>query len=653
MLNRINELNVIESFYGCYSPYKENNKNSGNSKFEESLYDDKILSLKANYRKSEKTKSISCTNQDGNYSLFWGELYNFNELTRKLNMHQDEKDLMYSELCLKLYSRYGADFCRHLNGIFCLILYDKLEKVFLIAVDRYGTPRPIYYRLSDKLTFGTRLRYFFKDGYSNSSINIDALALFLKYSYIPSPKTIINGVNKLNPGEMILCKRDRIHVRRYIDFNIIEKKISISDAVDHYMEIYEKSMKRQLDKMENQKIGILLSGGLDSSANVAIASKLKKCDFETFGIGFEDKKIDERPFAKLVAENFGVPFNDYVFSGNEIEFLPQILWHIEEPFLENGLFLTFGAFKSAQDNADIVISGNCVDQLYGTGGFAGGRPIALRYLLEIKNILPLFKFVKKITNMKGFYSDNLLYKSKVLIQRGTDFNDWFFWGYDDEELKKLCNFDFVSRDIKIFSNNLKRSQKRFSDYYQYALVHQDIEHYACQNILVKSYRLAEMFGIIERDPFLDYEMVDFLLGLEIDLKRRGKIQDYLRNKTVSKVLHRIAMNEILPERILKKPKQGGFVSMELLLNDNWKRVKIYRYILRSKTIKEYFNMNFVNNIINYYEAIIKKKKYWPSHRDSIANKVLYLLAFAVWHDYIYVKSGDKQINEKLTTILEN
>ena len=115
-------------------------------------------------------------------------------------------------------------------------------------------------------------------------------------------------------------------------------KLSINDCAEKYVDILERSIQSKMIDIEPDRIGFFLSGGLDSSANVALASRMRGNKFKTFGIGFPDEKFDERPYARIVAKHFGVNFYDYVFKGTEIDSLPQMIWALDEPFMENGLF---------------------------------------------------------------------------------------------------------------------------------------------------------------------------------------------------------------------------------------------------------------------------------------------------------------------------
>ena len=641
MLNRPNEINIIASYTGayCFNNNEDSRRENNNSR--SYIVNDESLTLQIHFKKNQKPRDFQIAKWNNIAALFYGELYNFDELIDRLNWNDgDKRDLSFSHLCCLLYQKYGLYFAKYINGMFSLILRDRKKDLFLIIVDRFGLTKPIYYKISGKLYFSTHLKILLAKQDIDRDIDKESLALFLKYSYIPSPRSIIKDINKLDPGEMIICKKDSCKIERYIDFNIKPTKLSEEEAVYQYTKLLTESISNKLETYGNQKIGIFLSGGLDSSANVALAAKSNKCKFETFGIGFNDPRIDERPYARIAANHFGVPFNDYVFDGSEIEDLPKIIWYLEEPFLENGLFLTYVGYKLAQSKSDVVISGNCADQLFGTGGFATGKPIAMRYLLEKLYLKYFISKAKRITHIPLFYKDNIFFKLKVMLDRGVSFNDWFFWGFDDHELKKLCNFNIQPSFMDVFPDDLSGVPLSLDEYYNHSVIHQDLEHYACQNVLVKSNRISEMFGLITRDSYLDYKVVDFLLSLELPLKRRGSLIDYFQGKTKTKYLHRLSLERMLPLEILSKPKQGGFVDMSVLLSDSNRRDIIYKHILGSNILKEYFDMGYVSDLLKEYEALLHKKIYWQSHRDSKTNKILYLLTFSLWYE-IFLKNSEK------------
>ena len=160
-----------------------------------------------------------------------------------------------------------------------------------------------------------------------------------------------------------------------------------------------------------------------------------------------------------------------------------------------------------------------------------------------------------------------------------------------------------------------------------------------------------MLGLYARDSYLDYRIVDFLLSLELCLKRKGGVFDYLRGKTKTKYLHRLAMQKRLPREILKKPKQGGSIDMSILLGDPNRKGAIFKYIRSSEILEEYLDTRYLRALLEEYEALSDREIYWQSHRDSKANKILYLLTFSLWYDIFVGNSGKHSWDVKLSDML--
>lgn len=582
-----------------------------------------------------------------------GEIFNLNELAHELEISDKElRNCNISSICCRLYLRYGLDFLCRLNGLFSMVLRDEKEDLLVIAVDRYGLAKPVFYNNNGKrLLFSSHLKTLLGEGTIPREINTQGLALFLKYAYIPSPLTIIKNTHKLGPGERIICKGSGIKIERYVDFKRDQQILLESEATHKYEELFSRSLARRLINIQGEKAGIFLSGGLDSSANIAFSSQISEVPLEAFSVGFEGEKNDERKYARIVAEHYGVPFHEYVFTGDEIEDLPQMLWYLEEPFMENGLFLTYAGFKSISPEIKTIITGNCADQLFGTGGFSGGIPIALRYIIDKAHLAQIVRSLQTYCRNPIFYNDNLFFKIKVMHERISNFNDWFFWGLDDHQLREACSFPIDARTLSPFQNTIDKKKATFEDYYQHSLVHQDIEHYSCQNIIVKTHRMAEMHSVSARDPFLDYELVDFILGLSLDLKRYGSIVDYLCKKTKTKYLHRLAVGEKLPKEILSKQKQGGDILMTLLLKDNRRRRIIFDFLQKEEVIKEFINKTYVDNLIKKYISVSGKRIYWQNFHNMLANQILYLMTFGLWK-IIILENKDIPPKASLSEIIE-
>ncbi|MCD4678174.1 MAG: hypothetical protein K8S18_19610 [Desulfobacula sp.] len=645
MSSEIHEMDQVEAFIGYF--FKNNElilkKTSTENNACQKAFEDKTSAF---YIKSksdpENISHVQASHKKNIFSFFWGEIYNYKELCIDCGIEvSDSTQVTFSQLSTQLYIKYGKEFAIKINGIFNITIFDGRQQKIHLYADRYAAARPVYYyQDADVFIFSNKLKKLLIHENIQKTIDKTSIALFLKYSYIPSPGTMIKEIKKLQPGEVISIDGNGLEHKRYIDFEV-NKKIHLPDEkiVEKYTDILKKSIIQKIETSKNEKIGIFLSGGLDSSANVALAASNAHAEFETFGVGFADPDMDERPYAKVVADFFNKKFNDYVFNGSEIVDFPRILWHLEEPFIENGLFLTYAGFKSAKGKVDVVIAGDGADQLFGTGGFASGRPIALRYILDKLKLKKVVKFFCDLLNPIFSYKENGFYKAKKMFERALNFNDWFFWGFDDYELKKLCNFQLPKKDMEVFKNSLEPWRKTFADYYDFSIIHQDIEHYVCQNVLVKSFRIADLFNIKLRESYLDNNVIDFLSSLEMANKTKGGLSSFFKGNRKTKYLHRQAMAGLLPDKILNKPKQGGCITMTLLLDDNNVRKSIFNYILSSIFLEEYLNTDYVKSLLENYEKTLLKPVYWQSYRDSRVSQIMNIFSLLLWYDLIYLNTS--------------
>jgi asparagine synthase (glutamine-hydrolysing) len=155
--------------------------------------------------------------------------------------------------------------------------------------------------------------------------------------------------------------------------------------------------------------------------------------------------------------------------------------------------------------------------------------------------------------------------------------------------------------------------------------------------------MADMTGLSLRESFLDLELADFLVSLDYRFKRSGTLLDHFRGRVQSKLLHRKAMEGILPQEILNKPKQGGFVPVALFLGDSGLRQRIYGHLLKSKIIGEYFRADYLTTLFGQYESYQSRPVYWPNFLNSKANKILFLLTFDIWH-YLFVDNDPNSVH---------
>ena len=457
---------------------------------------------------------VGVSDQGSVYAVLHGEIYNCDVLKESLAGETGPGDESDVDLVVRLYERHGEDLAQEVNGLFSAALWDKQNEKLLLLNDRFGLAHQVYWMRRDSgFAFATHLRSLMTLPDFNREIDHEALNLFLKYAYIPSPHTIFKGVQKLSPGEMIVFSGGGVHRKRHLGFQVPEQKIGDEPvAAKTYLDLMERSVAARM--VSDRDVGVFLSGGLDTSANVALAARASDRRIKTFTIGFDDPAFDERPAAEIVARQFNTEHFEYVITGREIGDLPELIWNLEEPYFELGLFLTYLGLKSAKEEVDVVIGGEGADQLFGTGGFAKTLPTTLRYLLDRVHLRGLSQAVTRSMRGDLFYNrDNILFKTRLLLNRVNDLNDWYFYGYDARELSDLYQDKALGRVPQIIDNRLRLPSRSYEDMYNFVLVHQDLLHYANENVMVKSGRMANSLGMTIRESFLDKEVVDFLLSL--------------------------------------------------------------------------------------------------------------------------------------------
>ncbi|MFX0199131.1 MAG: asparagine synthetase B family protein [Candidatus Hodarchaeota archaeon] len=570
--------------------------------------------------------------------LIHGEIYN-NQNILKESLPCEIRYQGDLDLALHLYDLHGPQFARKLNGLFSLAILDKRDASLILLNDRFGIAHQIYWTtVSGRFCFATHLKTLLTCPWIRGEIDHEALNLFLKYSYIPSPWTIFIGIRKLRPGHLLVFKDGNVNEGPYWNFeNIPNPLTDPQEVITEYKKLLKESISRRIGS--DGRVGILLSGGLDSSANVALAAQCTGKKLKTFSVGFDDTMFDERPYARIVARHFDTEHFEYTINGKEIELLPKLVWHLEEPYFEFGLFLTYLGMAAAQKEVDVILGGEGADQLFGTGGFAGGLPVALRYLLLKYNLHRPGTLTAKLLRGNFFYEhDNFAFKLRLLWNRAIDLNNWYFYGYDEHELSLLHRNPALASLPKIFPDQSASRPPSFTALYHETQINQDLKHYVNENVMVKSGRIADMLGLTLRESYLDTEVTDFLISLDYNYKRSGGIVDHLKGKIKTKVRHRKTMEDLLPPEIMTKPKQGGFVPVMIVLKDSELRKRIYRYLLTSDVMKEYFNLDYLNTMFSNYERMQGKKIYWHNFYNSKANRILFLLTFDMWHHF-YVKNN--------------
>ncbi len=314
-------------------------------------------------------------NEDGTvWTVCNGEIYNFRELRAEL----EDKGHRFAtrsdcEVIVHLYEERGEDFVAGLDGMFALALWDDRSQRLFLARDRFGKKPLLYVELGDRLLFASEFQALLVDPAVPRDIDVQALDEYLAYMAIPAPRTIYRHVRKLPPAHLLVRDRRGTSVRPYWALSYAPKlAMSDDEAADAVLTALGEAVRKRL--VSDVPLGAFLSGGVDSSAVVAIMAQLMDRPVKTFSIGFEESDYDELPHARRVARHFGCDHQEFVVRPRAVEVLPTLVRHFGEPFADSSAVPTWYLSRMTRDHVTVALSGDGGDE-----AFAGyGRHLGFR-----------------------------------------------------------------------------------------------------------------------------------------------------------------------------------------------------------------------------------------------------------------------------------
>ncbi|MFT6915443.1 MAG: asparagine synthase (glutamine-hydrolyzing) [Motiliproteus sp.] len=308
------------------------------------------------------------SNEDESLQLVCnGEIYNYRELRQQLLElgHQFKTDSDV-EVILHLYEAYGDDCVNHLNGMFAFALHDQRRNRVLIARDRMGI-KPLYYAQADGfLAFSTEAKAILALPMFNAALNHQALPHYLELGYVPAPLTLFEGIYKFEVASTLVIESGRIAHNCYWQPRYESSSKTPQQWAHEVHDQVEKSVKRQM--VSDVPIGAFLSGGVDSSAVVAMMAKHSTGPVNTYAIGFDTGKAgqfyNELPYARQVAELFGTNHREIMVRPDIVALIPKLIWHLDEPIADSAFITTYLVSEFARQDVTVILSGVGGDELF-------------------------------------------------------------------------------------------------------------------------------------------------------------------------------------------------------------------------------------------------------------------------------------------------
>ncbi len=543
------------------------------------------------------------TNEDGTVHItFNGEIYNHHELRDKLKSKGHIfKTKCDTEVIVHLYEEYGRECVSHLNGMFAFAIYDTDKSYLLLARDRLGQkPLVFFYRESQAgaiIAFSSELHSLKAHPEMPTALSPQALHDYLTLQYIPAPETIYKGVNKLPPAFILEISAENPvpRVSQYWRCNYGEKyNINFKQASENLKELLDNSVQERM--MSDVPLGAFLSGGIDSTVITGLMKPHSLMPINTFSIGFNDEKYDERHFAKIAAEAFGTNHKDKIVNPADFSVLEKLVQHYGEPYSDASMIPTYFLCKFARENVTVALSGDGADEL-----FAGYyRYLVMKYT-RIADLLPhkmrniLASSIIKILPPVSEERNTVARLTRILNAAGSSTESRYLnlTSRFPEQMKRsiyssaFANFAF--KDTQRHFDALY-SQCTAVNYAEKAM-EIDLVTYLPGDILTKV-DIASMANSLEvRSPFMDHKIVEFAAALHIKFKQTGNNRKRILKDSYSK---------LIPKSLHNRKKMGFGVPIAQWLRKEWKGIAKERILEGASIQSGYFNKNNIETMFNQH-----------------------------------------------------
>jgi asparagine synthase (glutamine-hydrolysing) len=565
------------------------------------------------------------SNEDGTvWIAFNGEIYNYQDLREDLlikgHVFRTKSD---TETIVHLYEEYGEAGIQSLRGMFAFAIWDQNQQKLLLARDRLGI-KPLYYGVtSQSLVFASEMKAILVDPQIKREILPSTVDRFLTFGYVPGDETLLKGIHKLPPGSYMVVKNGKTEVKQYWDLHFSSSSVTLKDAEEQLLEILEESVR--LHMIADVPVGFLLSGGVDSTAMLSLASRKTDRPISSYTVGFSDSGVaDERPFARLAAEKYGAEHHEISISSKEFaDFLPKYVWHMEEPVCEPPAVALYYVSKLARNYVKVLISGEGGDEAF--AGYPNYR--VMLWIERIKRMAgPLTGAVSGTLSLLYKLSGNWRFGHYQQLLNAP-FESYYYsrssspFRFFNTHSQDLYSNDFWASTNKQYSLQpvTQLLEQSRSDDVLSRMLYVDTRTWLPDDLLVKADKMTMANSVELRVPLLDHKLLEFAATLPSNFKINGFSMKYVAKRCLTKQI---------PKEILERKKAGFPVPYE-----NWLRTdmrdSVSNILLDRETIdRGYFKKSAVEKLIRD-----------NSESGGYAKEIFSLVVLELWHRE-FLRSGN-------------
>lgn len=509
-----------------------------------------------------------------------------------------------------LYEACGLGFVEHLRGFYSIALWDAPRKLLMLVRDRVGVKPLYYWERPEALLFGSELKSVCWHCDNRPSIDLHALSCYLSLGFVPDPETIWVGPQKLLPGYMLLARDGRVTLRRY--WLLPEPNGEVAEDEQELAERLQRVTQEAVRSClpEDAKVGIFLSGGLDSSTLTAVAARLVNRPVQTFTVGYNEQDYCEFSYAEKVASRLGTEHHELVIGPDSLGLIQRLVECFDEPFGDPAALPTYVASEQASGLVSVALLGEGNDEL-----FAGcERYIRARHAMVLDWIPSILRHaLRPLSRILSWETRGKNYLYRASLDNGLD-------RYMDDVMVPLPmkrnllapEFSAQLEGLDVSDSLLRwlppQSEMGLLD----QLVYMDMRSHVPGDLLTKVDRTTMAHSLDARVPFLDDEYVGLVSRLPTNLKMRG---------STCKVLFRRAFEELLPLETITRPKMGCNIPLRHWFAGVWQD-HLRDMLLTPRALQRgYFRRSCIERLIDEHAR----------HRRNNSSLLWRLLFLEVWH----------------------
>jgi len=552
--------------------------------------------------------------------VFNGEIYNYAKLAATLSDRGHRfRTRSDTETIVHAYEEYGDKCVDHFRGMFAFALWDRNRQRLLLARDRLGVKPLYYYEGPDFIAFASEIKALLEIPGVPREVDSDSLSHYMSLRFVPGPQTMFRNIFRLQPGHILTRENGTTNIRKYWDIEFHPAEHRAEQRLLQFDQLLTDCVQMRL--VAEVPLGVFLSGGLDSSAILAMMSRMDRSHgIHTYSVGYEETSGDvaesnEFEYARIAAKAYGAEHHEYRLSPGELQdFMPALVWHLDEPLADPTCVPLYFISKTASEQITVVLSGEGADELfagYGIyqrmlqleslhrhfGGVASSMEPLLRRIVPGERIRTALKWsTLPLQSRYRGVSRAFLPDMKRELLPGSE--------RSDHKLDSLFEACF-------------RAAKPASPLDQ--MLYVDTRIWLPDDLLLKADKMTMANAIELRVPFLDHRMVEYAATLPAASKL---------HKGTGKVLLRRAMANDLPPAILKRPKKGFPVPIGPWLKTSLRSMVHDALLSRGSVIRDFMDVKTVERVVQQHEH----------GRFDRSQEIWTLLVFEYWHRIFMNKS---------------